>query len=221
VPADSRRHRRWLGGSGSSVRSVMWAGLAILWLGSAGTGLVLLMAYDNTPGLGADAPADWPADSTLVRDAAAPTLVMLAHPRCDCTRASLGELAELLARVHHRPRTYVVFTKPAGSDGSWENTGLSDQARAIPGVTVVYDDNGVEARRFGVATSGQTLLYDARGRLVYSGGTTGARGKGGDNIGRASVVALLDGDRAAQSTQPVFGCSLFSPTTPTDDRGTR
>lgn len=199
----------------------MWAGLAMLWLGSAGTGLVLLMAYDNTPGLSAEAPTDWPADSTLVRDPAAPTLVMLAHPRCDCTRASLAELAELLARVHNRPRTYVVFLKPAGTDASWENTGSWDQARRIPGVTVVRDDHGVEARRFGVATSGQTLLYDAPGRLVYAGGTTGARGKAGDNIGRASLVALLDGDRPAASTQPVFGCSLFSPPAPTDDRGRR
>ena len=99
----------------SSRRIVLiWiVGLA-LWLGSAGAGLFWLMAYDNTPGAIADAPAGWPSASALTRDPNAPTLVMLAHPRCDCTRASLGELEELLARVKVKPRTFVVFIKPGG-----------------------------------------------------------------------------------------------------------
>ena len=74
----------------------LWAVL-VVWLASVGTGLAWLMAYDNTPGTAANAPGGWPAGTTLARDAAGPTLVMLAHPRCDCTRASIGELAELLA----------------------------------------------------------------------------------------------------------------------------
>jgi hypothetical protein len=172
--------------------------------------LFWLMAYDNTPGAGADAPAAWPADSALTLDPAKPTLVMLAHPRCDCTRASLGELAELLARVKFKPRTFVVFIKPGGTASGWEQSGTWEQAHQIPGVTVVRDDDGDEARRFGVHTSGQTLLYDARGNLLYSGGTTGSRGKTGDNGGRADLVALVDGARRSRATRPVFGCPLFS-----------
>jgi hypothetical protein len=191
-------------------RSLIWIGAFILWLGSAGTGLFWLMAYDNTPGAIADAPADWPADSALTRDPAAPTLVMLAHPRCDCTRASLGELDELLARVKVKPRTFVVFIKPGGAGGDWEQSGTGERAKQIPGITVVRDDDGAEARRFGVHTSGQTFLYDAGGRLLYSGGTTGSRGKSGDNAGRADLVALVDGARRSRATQPVFGCPLFS-----------
>ena len=168
------------------------------------------MAYDNTPGARADAPASWPAESALTRDPAAPTLVMLAHPRCDCTRASLGELAELLARVKVKPRTFVVFIKPGGTASGWEQSGTWEQAKRIPGVTVVRDDDGAEARRFGVQTSGQTLLYDARGHLLYSGGTTGSRGKAGENAGRADLVALVDGARRPRATRPVFGCPLFA-----------
>lgn len=181
-----------------------------LWLGAAATGLFWLMAYDNTPGAPAAAPADWPAHSALTRAPAAPTLVMFAHPRCDCTRASLGELAELLARVKHAPRTLVVFIKPGGTPGGWEQSGTWDQASRIPGVTVVRDDDGAEARRFGVYTSGQTMLYDAHGTLLYSGGTTGSRGKAGDNAGRADLVALVDGARRPRATHPVFGCPVFS-----------
>jgi len=188
---------------------VLWAALAV-WLASVGTGLVWLMAYDNTPGTAADAPARWPAGSTLTRDAAGPTLVMLAHPRCDCTRASVGELAELLARAPRRPRTFVVFIRPGGVAAAWEKTGTFDQATRIPGVTVIRDDDGDEADRFGGWTSGQTLLYDRDGHLLYAGGITGARGKSGDNTGRSTVLELLAGAHPTRATTQVFGCSLFA-----------
>jgi hypothetical protein len=202
-------------------RPLIWTLAIALWLGSAGTGFYWLMAYDNTPGVAADAPSAWPADSALTRDSATPTLVMLAHPRCDCTRASLGELAELLARVKFQPRTYVVFIKPGGTESGWEQSGTWEQAKQIPGVTVVRDDDGAEARRFGVHTSGQTLLYDTHGSLLYSGGTTGSRGKTGENVGRSELVALVDGARRPRATRPVFGCPLFSHDTPAQGRGQR
>lgn len=195
-------------GDGRSQR-VLWAVL-IVWLFSVGTGLAWLMAYDNTPGAPADASVGWPAGSTLPRDASGPTLVMLAHPRCDCTRASLGELAELLARAQQRPRTFVVFIRPGGVAAGWEKTGTFVQATRIPGVTVIRDDNGAEAERFGVSTSGQTLLYDRDGQLVYSGGITGARGKSGSNTGRTTLLELLAGAHPTRATAQVFGCSLFS-----------
>jgi len=202
-----RPWREFVGGHQVMVRSL----LVVLWLCSVATGMAWLMAYDNTPGSTADAPASWPAGSALARDPSGPTLLMLAHPRCDCTRASIGELAELLARVRHRPRTFIVFIKPGGVEGAWEKSPIWDQATRIPGVTVIRDDNGAEAQRFGVQTSGQSLLYDRNGRLLYSGGTTGARGKPGANIGRSTLVALLDGARPSTATNLVFGCSLFSP----------
>jgi len=139
---------------------------------------------------------------------------MLAHPRCTCTRASLAELAELLARAKERPRTYVVFVKPGGTGVDWEHTDLWRTAAALPGVTVLRDDAGVEARRFGAATSGQVLLYAPDGRLLFSGGATGARAHPGDNLGRASIVALLNHDAALERTTPVFGCPLFGPLDP-------
>ena len=202
---------------------VLWAVL-LVWLSSAGAGLVWLMTYDNTPGTPADAPLVWPAASALPRDAARPTLVMLAHPRCDCTRASVTELAELLARARHQPRTFVVFIKPEGVAADWEKTGTFAQATRIPGVTVMRDDNGAEAERFGVSTSGQTLLYDHHGQLVYSGGITRARGVSGSNTGQSTLLELLAGARPARATAQVFGCSLFSwlkrePTVQGDDDG--
>lgn len=171
----------------------------------------MLWQWDNAAGESAIAPKDWPAGSHLVRATDRSTLVMLAHPHCSCTRASLGELAEVLARAAEHPKTIVVFLKPAGFSEGWEQTDLWQTATRLPNVTVVRDDEGREAQAFGAATSGQTLLYDRRGALQFSGGITGARAHQGDNLGRQSLVALLTSGPGARQETSVFGCPLFTP----------
>jgi hypothetical protein len=179
-----------------------------LWLGAAAAGLWVLWRYDNTPGAAAHAPHVWPAASALARATDRPTLVMLAHPHCTCTRASIGELAEAIARARTRPKTYVLFMTPKGFSEGWERTDLWKTAAGLPDATVVRDDDGRLARQFGATTSGQTLLYGAEGALLFSGGITGARSHPGDNLGRRSVVALLNREPASRRETSVFGCSL-------------
>ena len=181
-----------------------------MWLASATAGLAVLWAYDNAPGEGATAPATWPAGSVVTRAHDRPTLVMLAHPQCSCTRASLDELAEALARATIQPKTYVLFLKPGSFSDEWAESDLWRTAAALPNVTVVRDDDGIEARRFGVSTSGQTLLYDNSGALLFSGGITGSRAHRGDNDGRQAIVDLLNRGSSAKSTTNVFGCGLFT-----------
>jgi hypothetical protein len=192
---------------------LFWGALGLLWAVIVVAGLAALAAYDNRPGAAADAPARWPAASRLPRDPHRPTLVMLAHPRCSCTQASLAELAEVLARAPERAQVYVVFIRPTrvAGDGDWDRTGLRRAAEAIPGVTVVRDDDGREAALFQARTSGQTLLYAPDGRLLFSGGTTGARGHAGDNAGRATLVSILADRQTPRPATPVYGCSLFGP----------
>jgi hypothetical protein len=189
--------------------SVWLAVVVILWLASATGGLWVLWAYDNRPGTAANPSPRWPATSRLAPAADGPTLVLFAHPQCSCSPASLGELAELLARVRTPPRTYVVFFKPSGVADGWERTVLWQTAAQIEHVTVVRDDDGLEAQRFTAATSGQTFLYDSGGVLQFSGGITGARGHAGDNAGRTALIALLDRLQTSHSRTPVFGCSLL------------
>jgi hypothetical protein len=192
-------------------RRAPWIWLAAtLWLGCAGVGLYFVWAYDSAPGVAAHAPQAWPVRTSLVRAADRPTLVLLAHPRCDCTRATLGELAEVLARTPEPPKTYVLFLRPTLFNAGWEQTGLWRTARSLPNVTVLRDDDGAEAKRFGAETSGQTLLYDERGTLAFSGGITGARGHAGDNAGRASLLALLSRTTTDRRGSNVFGCPLFA-----------
>src|SRR4051812_31343380 len=81
------------------ARRWVWTLLTVAWFAASGTGLWMLWAWDNQPGTAARAPDQWPAATILARDRGGPTLVMLVHPQCTCSRASLGELAELLARA--------------------------------------------------------------------------------------------------------------------------
>ena len=193
-----------------SVGRWFWALATVLWLGCAVSGMWVVWAYENRPGVAGASPDRWPASAGLVRATDRPTLVFLAHPQCSCTRASLAELAEVLARAESHPKTYVLFLKPAEFPAGWEQTELWRTASALPNVTVVRDDDGVEARHFGAVTSGQTVLYDAAGLRVFSGGITGSRGHAGDNTGRASLVSLLNQRPATASITSVFGCPLFA-----------
>lgn len=181
-----------------------------LWLLIIGAGVGLLWNYESTPGAAAATPDRWPAASRIEPAADRATLVMLAHPHCPCTRASIGELARLMTQAQGRVTAYVLFVKPQGFSDGWVQSELWASAAAIPGVTPVLDDGGGEAGRFHAATSGQTVLYDAAGRLLFSGGITSARGHEGDNAGRAAIVSLLTSDEAEERGTPVYGCPLFA-----------
>ena len=180
-----------------------------LWLLLVGIGLAVLGDYENTPGVAAKSPALWPAESRIERAPDKATLIMLVHPHCPCSRASMGELALLMTHSQGRLTAYVLFLKPAGFSEEWEKTDLWQSAAGIPGVNPLIDDDGIEARRFNATTSGQTNLYDADGRLLFSGGITSARGHSGDNAGRSAIESLLNAGSAERSETYVFGCPLF------------
>jgi hypothetical protein len=189
-------------------RVALVAGTTV-WLAGITWGLSVVWAYENRPGAAAHAPVRWPAQTPLAAATDRPTLVFLAHPQCTCTRASLDELTQVLARAPRPPKTYILFLRPAVFEAGWEKTELWRAATALPNVTLLRDDDGVEARRFGVETSGQTLLYDRRGTLIFSGGITGSRGHGGMNDGEAALLDLLTGRTADRHVSNVFGCPLF------------
>jgi hypothetical protein len=75
-------------------------------------------------------------------------------------------------------------------------------------VKVVFDPDGVEARRFGAETSGHTQLFGTSGRLLFSGGITASRGHAGSNTGESAIIALVNNQTPARTQTLVFGCSL-------------
>ncbi len=172
-------------------------------------GFWVLWGYENTPGRAGVPPSNWPADSRVQRHSNQFTLVMLVHPHCPCTRASINELALIMARGKGRLTAHVLFLKPDGTGPAWERSDLWHSASMIPGVEVMADEGGAEARVFNAGTSGQVLLYDAGGRLSFSGGITSARGHEGDNAGRDAITSLLISGEADTNETSVFGCSLL------------
>ena len=191
-------------------KRALLATAAVLWVAAVGFGMRTLLRYESTPGVLADAGQMWPAGSTLRRTPGQPTLVVLAHPQCVCTRASLSELNVVMQRFHGRLTAYVLYVQPHEMPESWAQSDSWRSARDIPGVVVMVDLDGAEAKRFHGYTSGQTLVYDADGRLLYNGGLTAARGHEGDNAGRRAVIALLNGEARGPLVHNVFGCLLFS-----------
>lgn len=185
------------------------AALCAFWLLLVLAGLRQVWRYGGTPGEAAVAPGRWPDMASLPDAQGGATLLMVIHPHCPCSRASLAELAHLMARSQSRVRATVAFVRYPGVSEQWVQSDTWRQAAAIPGVHVVSDQGGALARRFGARTSGQTYLYDRDGRLLFSGGLTSARGHEGDNVGLSAALTLVRGQAPAQTRTPVFGCSLF------------
>jgi hypothetical protein len=150
----------------------------------------------------------WPANGLCALSSRCPTLVMFAHPRCPCTRASLNELALLMTHCRDRVEAHVVFFQPNSTAADWARTDLWDSAAGIPGVTPRLDEGGTAQQRFGARVSGEVFLYLPTGELAFHGGITAGRGHAGDNDGRCSLESfLLRQERSVKAT-PVFGCAL-------------
>jgi hypothetical protein len=179
-----------------------------VWLSSIIAGFTLLALHDTAKGAAGAAPPTWPAATRIVLSDRKHTLIMFAHPRCPCTRASLAEFEKVLARRGDSAAPWIVFYKPAGADDGWEQTDQWSTASRMPGVRIVRDIEGMEASRFHAATSGQTLLYSPAGELEFSGGITVARGHAGDNVGRSAIEAILAASTPVTRETPVFGCSI-------------
>lgn len=137
-------------------------------------------------------------------------LVMFAHPKCPCSRASIQELAVLMARSNGALHARVYFYRPAGTEAGWERTDLWRSAASIPGVEVMVDVEGLTALSFHASVSGETQVYRSTGALAFSGGITAARGHQGDNEGRRAILEILTTPSTPRHTR-VFGCYLRGP----------
>ena len=162
--------------------------------------------------------AAWPSQAPIPLATGRANLVLFLHPRCPCSRASLAELIEAMTRLGApsatSPAVTVLFTIPSDDAIAWKDSVLWHSATAIPGIRVAADPDGKLATRFGATASGHLLLFDKAGRLLFSGGITGARGHEGDNAGLDTLITLAQGGvrpgvATAPARTPVYGCSLI------------
>lgn len=203
--------RTWLSRPGDSTRTrVAVIAFVFVWAALVAGGVFVFERYKQSAGVAALQPGDWPAGSNLQRRAGKLTLVVMAHPQCVCTEATLAELARLLEKGSDEMVTYVIFATLANGKDTAATSHLIRRAKTIPGVRVVIDRGARQMRAFPAQTSGQTFLYDAGGRLVFSGGITAARGHEGPNQGIDRIRQVLSRRASPGQKTPVFGCGLPS-----------
>jgi hypothetical protein len=189
------------------VSGLSWTLGVVVWLALLSYGLRERFVYAATAGVSELAPKVFPVGSQLPRAAGRSTLFMFVHPECPCTRASLHELSGLLAQQSAKVSPVLVVAT-AWSTEPWESTALGSIARSIRGLSVFADQHGAEAARFGAGTSGHVVLYDARGRLQFSGGITASRGHVGENVGLQTVSQLIEKSAPVAQQHAVYGCPL-------------
>jgi hypothetical protein len=182
--------------------------VCVVWLlGTAVFGLHLI-SYENAAGPQTLAKTTFPKQSGVALDANRLTLLLFAHPKCPCTRATVNELNRLLAHCDNNVAAHVYFLRPSSETDDWTKTDLWRNAASIPGVQVHTDTDSVIASQFGASTSGDVVLFDPKGKLLFHGGITAGRGHEGDNPGAIALIALATGVANSCKQTPVYGCLL-------------
>lgn len=190
------------------AKQLLRFGLLAAWLGVVSAGMAALMRYSAKPGTPPHDPLAWPSEWELRPQPRGTTLVVALHPRCACSRATLGELEQLMTLNANGLRAYVLMIRPDGTPDGFERGTLWDMAAAIPSVTVIADPGGRLASRLGAETSGQTYAFDSEGKLLFAGGITPARGHMGDSTGADALKAILLRETPRATRTEVFGCPL-------------
>jgi hypothetical protein len=160
-------------------RLVIALGFCILVFGA---GIIKLNRHSSTTVDLGGSPVRWPANSRIVPAAGRFTLVMFVRPEYPHTKASLRELQAVMTRSQAPVTAWLLFLKPEGD--------LWKKAVSIPGVRVVADEEGKEARRFRLATSGHALVYSSAGSLLFKGEIKELRGHARDKAATASFINL-------------------------------
>ena len=197
---------------GQRILTLSIAAAALVWVATVAAAYEAIRRFETTPGLPASAPRSWPAATTVPRTPGTWSLVMLVHPHCSCSRASVKELAEVVEKSRRDVQTTVLVYRPREMAAGWERTNVYDGATRIRQARVLLDHDGAQAQVFGGFTSGQTFLYDDEGRLRFAGGVTSLRGHAGLNRGRADIIRIAN-QRSGTGSHPVFGCAINTTTT--------
>ena len=177
-----------------------------------------LADYSNRPGLQGTTPETWPselfdADSSLAigRAKGQRAVLLFYHPHCPCTKATVRCLERLSTRFSQKPDFVAIAFCPSSENESWIESPITDSLRKGQHTRIVVDWDGQLSRRFGVYTSGHTVVYDESGKLLFSGGFTPGRGHEGDGPAASELLERINGQTKTLTRWPVFGCAIIDP----------
>lgn len=182
----------------------------ITWLCALLLGFGGLSWYKTRPGEMTLSLSEWPSQAGLHLSNADYTMVLFLHPKCECSDATVYELASLLKDAGTKLKTQIVFYYPEKAKEEWAHTDLWSKASAFQNSTLIADKAGKTAFLFGARTSGETYLFNSTGKLLFHGGITESRGHIGPSPGQRAVASILEGTKSSDFTTKPFGCSLFS-----------
>lgn len=172
--------------------------VGVVWLGAVAWGIHATMSYESTPGKTATTPR-----VQLASHESKWSIVMVAHPMCPCTAASLKALKAVVAEHRDAVECKVVFVGGRPESVS-QNMQLADQ---IGTASIEWVSEEEAAESYGAFTSGQTFVYGPEGDIAFSGGITPGRGVDQPQFAVKLFRSLFAG-KAAGSSVPVYGCGL-------------
>lgn len=178
-----------------------------LWIFVILAGVSALARFAYVPGDAANAPKSWPILTRLPAPANRPEILVFLHPKCGCSQATLRNLETMLPEIGEKAVVKLVLND-LGDPKLLEESRAFSTAKTLKNITLVVDHNGFETNAFEVKTSGQVMLYDESGRLVFAGGLTPFRGHEGVSEGELSIVKWLNQRDMTWKTTSVFGCAM-------------
>lgn len=187
---------------------------------------VVLPSVGKDPSFSLALATEWPASTKLARGSTSGHLVVFVHPYCPCTRATLWNLDGAVdstnltvSIVQLRTESLAAVHYPISSIASTADKN---------GWNLILDNEGVETDNFGASTSGECMLFNSKGSLLFAGGVTASRGHTGNNQGLDTLKDLIErinskscdhnssqdivqSDGGTQWAQfPTFGCPLLT-----------
>src|SRR2546430_17192775 len=88
--------------------------LAAIWVTAGVSGQRVMLNYDYTAATAGGPPSKWPHESLLPRTRGVPTIVVVAHPHCPCSRATVEQLDRLIARLQGHGSAVVGLVRQIG-----------------------------------------------------------------------------------------------------------
>ena len=183
---------------------IAWTVLCLAWIGVVAVAGATLLNH-------AYQPSKTPSESkgaVSLKPSRSYKIVLFAHPFCPCTRATLTELSESLARLSHDVSVTIVFVSRGLNQEDVTSSSTFRMAGMLPGAKVVIDSGAEEASRFGATTSGEAFAFDPSGHMIYHGGLTPGRGHQGDAAGQTQLEQIIAAGGSRFCTAPIYGCQL-------------
>lgn len=178
------------------------------WIIACAAVLWPLWTYANRAGAQGYLPAGWTPPPEFDPPVDRAMLLMFAHPKCPCTRATMSALERLQCDEPGTFATRVVFYEPIDADPSWRQTDLWARAGRLVDARTIADPGGSITASAGAVISGCTALIDQDGALLFWGGITPSRGHEGESVGLTALRSILRGHEPGCHRSPVYGCEI-------------